>query len=512
MAWQVAGLGYRPRISLALVVSDADEVWIKSSVDSILQQAYPYLELRVCDNASERPHVSEALRGYAAADERVKVQRLPERRSWEEACNAAISGATGDFVTLVGQGDELAPEALFKVVELLQHARADVVYTDEDRLDVTGGRSDPVFKPHWSPDLLLSADYIGRLCVVSRDILDAIGAFREGFEGAREHDLALRLSEKTDRIVHLPEVLYHRRALPGDPGEGRTPARAVEDALARRGADAGVDRGLAGGSVRVVWPLEKRPTVSVIVFDPEGSMGRPRVDQLESATTYPIHQVIVASVERSKHPAVDRVVHPFPARALNLAAGKAGGDYLAFVDARTRVTDPGWLGEMVRQARRREAGVVGCKVLGANGGLRHGGSLVRMGGLAGPPEEGAAEDGRYLPLVDHAFNPAAASLECMVVRRASFEGVGGFDDTNLPTAFYDMDLSFRLRETGLLCIYTPHAQVVCEGSRAAGGVGEIRYMWNRWWGELVRSLHYERSPLHPAHHGLDREALAVISP
>jgi GT2 family glycosyltransferase len=96
------------------------------------------------------------------------------------------------------------------------------------------------------------------------------------------------------------------------------------------------------------------------------------------------------------------------------------------------------------------------------------------------------------------------------VRREVFEGVGGFDDANLPTAFYDLDLSFRLREAGLLNVYTPSAQVVCGGLKAAPSVGERKYMWTRWWGEVVRVLYYQQSPLHSERHGLDREALSVL--
>jgi O-antigen biosynthesis protein len=510
MRRQVAGLGYLPPISLALVISDADEVWIKSSIDSVLGQIYPHVEICVCDNGSERPHVTEVLESYAAADGRVKVGRLSEKKSRAEAHNAAVSMATGEFVALLDPGDELAPEAIFKVVELLQRHRADAVYTDEDHIDVSGRRSDPVFKPYWAPDLLLSTAYTGRLCVMRRSVLEVMGAFREGFEGAEEYDLMLRLSERIRHIHHLPEVLYHRRRLPDSSvPENQALPRAVEDALGRRETDANVERGLVEGSFRVVRSLEGRPRVSVIVFTPEEVVQTSLPDELERKTSYPAHQVIVAGTERVERPAVDRVDHPFPARALNLAAGEAEGEYLLFMDARTRITTPGWLREMLSQAQREDVGTVGCKLLNPNGSLRHGGSLVQMSRLTGQPEH-VSGGGHYLPLVDYPFNFAAASSECMVVRREVFEGLGGFDDANLPTVFYDLDLSFRLREAGLLNVYTPYVQVICEGLKAAPSVGERKYMWTRWWEEIVRVLYYQQSPLHPYRHGLDREALSVL--
>jgi len=511
MGWQMAGFDYLPRISVALVISDADEVWIKRSVDCVLGQVYPYLELCICDNGSRRSHVAEVLESYAAADERVKVRRLPDREGWGTAYNAAISMATGDFVTLLEGGDELAPEALFKVVEVLQHARADVVYTDEDHIDVGNRRSEPVFKPPWSPDLLLSTAYIGRLCVMRRSVLEAVGTFREGFEGAEEHDLTLRLSEETDSVRHLPEVLYHRRRLPGTLEKPRLSSGAIEDALIRRGADARVERGMVEGSFRVVWSLEDRPRVSAVVLFPEEVVKSPVLSELEQETSYPIHQVLAVNAEYMEHPSVAGVSHPFPARALNLAAEKSEGEYLVFVDARARITDPGWLQEMLRQARRQEVGAVGCKLVNVDGSLRYGGSLTEMDWLSGSLEERVSEGGHYLPLVDHTFNFGAASSECMVVRKAVFHSIGGFDDANLPTAFYDLDLSFRLREIGLKNVYTPYARVIGRGGRKVPSEGEVWYMWSRWWNELVQLLYYQRSPLHPAYHGLDKEALSVAS-
>lgn len=514
MEQQVDSLEYLPRISLVMVVSDPDEIWIKSTVDSALGQVYPHLELCICDDGSGRPHVPEALEEYAREDERVKLRRLPERKTRSEAYNAALSMATGEYIALLYQGDELAPEALFKVVESLQSNQADVIYTDEDHVDVSGVRSDPIFKPYWSPDLLLSTGYIGRLCVVRKSLLDEAGDFRDNFEGGEEHDLLLRLSEKTGRIRHLPEVLYHHRRLPGEeaaPGEGsRASARAVEDALARREVEGSVEPGPVEGSLRVVRSHERLPRASVIVFAAEGMTDVSLAAEIERQTSYPIREVIVAGIGREEHPSAGRLSHPFPARALNMAAAESEGGILVFIDARAEITDPEWLTEMSSQARRPEAGAVGCRLLNPSGGLRHGGSHVEMNRLTGSQEEPAGEAGNLLPLVDHPFNFPAASAECMVLRRGLFERMGGFDDENLPTAFYDLDLSFRLRERGLLNVYTPYASVICRGNRPLPGEDEVEYMWERWWEKLVQALYYQLPPLHPATGAPERETLAAI--
>lgn len=514
MRIQIAGFEYLPSVSLALIVSDDDEVWIKSSVRSLLAQVYPHLELCVCDNGSARPHVREVLEDYAANDERVKIRRLPERRSRAEAYNSAFSGATGELVALLEAGDELAPEALFRVVDLLQRVRADVIYTDEDSVDVTGKRLNPVFKPYWSPDLLLSVPYAGRLCVIRRELLDASGAFREGFEGAEEHDLLLRLSEKTDSIRHLPGVLYHRRLLPGreadlDGGPSEASLRAVEEALARRGEGAAVGPDPKRGSLRVTRRVAGAPGVSVIVSAPEGeAAGLPVVGDLERKTSYPVRQVIVAGSGPGSHATGGWVNHPFPARALNLAADRADSEYLVFVNARARVQTLGWLTELLGHAQRRGVGAVGCALLDPSGGLRHGGSLVEVSRLAGSLDTPLSGD--RMPLVEGAFNFFAASATCMMVRKAVFEEAGGFDDEKLPTAFYDLDLCLRLRESGLVNVYTPHASLVHGGPEPLPTEEEVAYVWRRWWERLVQLLYYRFSPLHAEHDGFDGDTLGLL--
>ena len=224
---------------------------------------------------------------------------------------------------------------------------------------------------------------------------------------------------------------------------------AVEEALSRRGEEATVEPEPANGSFRVIRHIRGTPEVSVVVHAPRGWKDWSLVDRLESQTSYPIHRIVEARLDRTRSISAARVVHPFPASTLNLAAGEAGGEYLVFMDASTQITDSGWLVEMLGHAQRQEVGAVGCKVRDPFGDLRHGGSLIDTNRLTGDPQDQVSAGGDYLPLADRTFNFGAASAECMMVRRATFEEAGGFDEANLPNALYDLDLSFRFRESGL---------------------------------------------------------------
>jgi hypothetical protein len=533
MRRQVPTLAYRPLIGLALVASDPDEVWIKSAVGSVQAQIYPHFELSLCDNGSERPHVREVIEEYADTESRTTALSLPKRTSRAAAYNAALAESAADYVALMEAGDELAPEALFGLVELLQGDSADVVYTDEDRADVSGRRSHPVFKPYWSPELLLSTPYIGRLCVIRRELFEAVGGLREGFEGAEEHDLMLRLSEWTDRIRHLPRILYRRRDLTTDPNAddrvsgqfGMPPAaptakRAVEEALDRRTDVAAVEQDLVRKALRVVRSPCREAGTSVIVFVPQGALPSSVLGELEREAYGLIREVIPASVDHEMRPSLadgrsHEVRHPFLARALNLAARRAEGEHLVFLDGRSELTDPGWLMELVGHTGRPGVGAVGCRLERSRGGLYYGGSFVDLSRITGRPEEVDFERREGPPLVDFPFNPLTVPIECLAVRRSVFEEAGGFDDENLPSAFYDLDLCLRLQEEGLRNVYTPYASVKCgdlrdANARVAPGEAEVAYVWRRWWEQLVWLLHYRFSPLHPTAHAAHAETLALL--
>lgn len=508
MGQRLSTLADPPTISVLLAVSDPDEVWIKESASSVLEGLYPHVELCVCDNASERRHVAQTLEEIAASDGRVKVRRLRRASGRTRAFRGALSLARGRFVTLLGEGDTLAPEALFRVAELLQNVEADVVYADEDRVDVAGLRSDPVFKPYWSPDLLLSTMYVGRPCVIRTALVRNLGGFREDLEGAAEHDLLLRVAEKTSRVVHLPGVIYHRRiyerGVPQTDENAREAARrAVGEALGRRAVEAAVEPGQDPDSLRVIRNLSGRPSVSVVALASEpGSVER--AQELARDPDYPVHEVIPAPTWTGDT----------PARAANLAAGGATGEYLLFVRDYSGATSPEWMVGLLRQAQRPEVGVVGGRVADADGNLRYAGSfLPELGSLIGfhlsvlSPDQGL----RYVPVEDHPLNPHAVSADCMMVRRSVFEDAGGFDEEALPATFYDLDLSLRLGEKGLVNVYVPEAGVVCATDRPQPGMREIRLMWERWWPTLAKTLYYRDTPLRTAERPLDGDLLYLVS-
>ena len=274
MREEAAHFGYRPLISVVVPVYDPDQKWLEKALDSVKNQVYPHWELCICDDASTKKHVGKVLSRYESSNGHVKVKRLEKNTGISGASNAALSLAEGEFVALMDHDDELAPNALFEVVKLLQeHPGADLVYTDEDKIDEQGNRRGPHFKPGWSPGSLLCHNYISHLSVLRRKLLEEIGGFREGFEGSQDYDLLLRFTEKTGNIHHIPQILYHWRMIEGSTAlssQGKTytherSRRALSETLQRRGMKGSVEDGAFPNLFRVKLDTNSRPTVRTLI-------------------------------------------------------------------------------------------------------------------------------------------------------------------------------------------------------------------------------------------------------
>lgn len=213
---KLLSLGFRPEISILMPVFNTELAELTAAIESVLAQSYSNWHLCIADDCSTQPQIREILERFAAQDERVKIVFQPERGGISGACNAAWELATGDFVCFLDHDDTLAPHALAYICEALnRESEADFLYSDEDKIDARERRFEPFFKPDWSPDLLLSENYICHLLVLRRDLAEKIGRLNPECDGSQDYDLILRAAEQANRIVHIPKVLYHWRATAG---------------------------------------------------------------------------------------------------------------------------------------------------------------------------------------------------------------------------------------------------------------------------------------------------------
>ena len=213
---QIATWTSPPIISVIMPTYNSPELYLHKAIESVRKQIYPYWELCIADDASTQSTMRQILNGYAAEDPRIKVIHRAQNGHISASSNDALSLATGQYVALLDHDDELPLHALYWLAaEIISHPEVELLYSDEDKINEKGKRSDPYFKPDWNPELLLGQNYISHLGCYKRTRVVEINGFREGFEGCQDWDLVLRFTDNLDprKIRHIPAVLYHWRML-----------------------------------------------------------------------------------------------------------------------------------------------------------------------------------------------------------------------------------------------------------------------------------------------------------
>jgi glycosyltransferase involved in cell wall biosynthesis len=503
---------YRPRISVVLPVFDPEPAWLQAAIDSVRAQVYEAWELCIVDDGSSREDVREVIRAYEGRDPRIRVRYHERNLGISTASNDALALATGEFVGFLDHDDELKPNALYEVVRLLNERRdLDYIYSDEDKKELSGWLTEPFLKPGWSPDFLMSVNYVTHFSVYRAEALRAAGGFRSEYDGSQDYDLALRVTEATDQIAHIPFPLYSWRKVPGsaashldfkdyayDAGK-----RALEDALRRRGHRGIVEHGLVEGRYRVRYEVRGRPRVRIIIPT------RDRVDLLERCidsirkmSTYDRYDLVVVdngSKERRTHQYLNtfggRVV-AYPekfnyARMMNVAVEQAGdADFLLFLNNDTEVISTEWIEALVEHGQRAEVAAVGARLLFPSGEPQHEGIIV---GIEGAPAKNVALP--YFGMGRTIRNVSAVTAACMLVRPAVYRELGGFEE-RMGVAFNDVDFCLRAREKGYEIVYTPYALLYHDegSSRGVGGMHgeEDAALFLQRWGDY-RDPYYNPS-------------------
>lgn len=474
---EIAQFSYQPKISILMPVYNVEQVWLEKCIASVQNQFYPNWELCMADDCSTDPNVRPILEKYAQSDERIKVVFRKENGHISKATNSALEIATGEFVALLDNDDELAPIAFYEVVKALnENPELDLIYSDEDKIDMQGNRFDPAFKPDWSYDLLLGTNYISHLGVYRRSIMNEIGGFRAGFEGSQDYDLVLRFTEKTmaKRIHHIPKILYYWRILPTSTAADQSTKgyafeaglKAVQDALIRRNIKGTAHHAAGNGLYDVEYEVLSEDLVSIIIPTRDGYDDMLRcLNSIVAKTTYSNYEIIVADngstdermpklYQKFKEQLGERFVVevidiPFNySRINNLAAQKAKGKYLLFLNNDTEVITEGWITKMVSFAQFERIGVVGAKLYYPNQTIQHAGVVVGLGGAAGHCHHTYPKgDFGYFGKLEINVNYLAVTAACCMIRKADFDQLGGFEE-ELTVAFNDVDLCLREYDAG----------------------------------------------------------------
>jgi O-antigen biosynthesis protein len=476
-----------PLLALGMIVPEGSETMVALTLRSLLMQA-------------AGDWVLHAIAETPMPDAFTAIPRLVWHHGGEgrpvERLTRTLLESEAPLVALIDAGDQLAPHALFAVIDaLFRHPDWAALYSDEDKIDMQGGRSQPHFKPDLNIDLLRSAPYIGALLVVRRELFARIGGFDARWDGTEEYDLALRLTEHLGpaEFGHVADVLYHRLA---NSGRTRRPAieiladlpRLVQMHLDRLGIGATVETGTPAHTCRIRYRHDgPDPLVSVIIpTKNQLTLLKRCVETVLKVTSYENYEIIIVDNGSDEADACEyldtieqkfddiggrlRVLRhpgPFNYSAMNNRAVResAQGEYLCLLNNDAAPLDGEWLGEMMALARRPEIGAVGAKLYFPDGKIQHGGVVLGVGWgspadhpYAGDPGAAPGYWGRLQVTQDF----SAVTAACMVTRRDVWDAVGGLDETVFAVSFNDVDYCLKLREAGHLVVWTPYAQLLHE--------------------------------------------------
>jgi O-antigen biosynthesis protein len=489
----------RPLVSIVMPTYNPQEDWLRPAIDSVLGQVYENWELCIADDASTAPHVDRILEEYASADPRIKVVRRDENGGIAAASASALELATGEFVGLLDHDDLLRPHALHRVVELLlSDPELDVAYSDEDMLQADGTYGKPFFKPDWSPEFLLSVNYICHFLVMRRGLVVQAGGFRSGFDGAQDHDLVLRTTERARHVGHVPDVLYAWRQVPGSvalTGDAKMYAyeagqRAVEEALVRRGFPGRVVRSEDLGKYHVRVDIVGQPMVGIVIPTRDRvDLLRRCIDSIESLSSYRNWSITIvdndsvdpetlAYLENTPHTVVRQPGHFNYSRLINLGRQRVDAPYMLTVNNDVTVISRDWIEALLEHVQRPEVAVAGGRLLYPDGRVQHEGIAignVRGGYIAANLDAGWM--GRVIRDV------SAVTGACQMVKLSVFDELGGYDET-LQVGFNDVDFCLRVHQAGYLVVYTPYAELLHPESASRGKAldpeADYHLFWNRW--------------------------------
>lgn len=500
----------QPLVSILTPVFDTPVSWLGEAVDSVLAQVYENWELLLIDDGSTARDLLRALPALAARDRRIRLVRLQSHQGISAALNKGLDVAEGQWLTFLDHDDVLEPDALFQNVRLLQeNPGIDLIYSDEDKLTEAGFDS-PILKPDWSPDFFLSCNYLCHMIFVRRDLVRAIDGFRREFDGSQDYDLLLRVTERTNRIHHIPRVLYHWRRSENSsasdvrqkPGQLEASWRAIEAHLKRRGEQAQVAVDWRTHAFYVRRELREAKKISVIIPSFHGPESLDRcLESVISRTSYPNYEIVIVQVgERDK---IAKATPDFSHRVLyfadavndsaakNHAVAHTDSPWLLFLDDNVEAIGPDWLTIMAEHVQRPEIGAVGSRLINPGGTIEHAGLVLGVNGIAQAAFRGfPAEHPGVNRQLQMTRNYSAISGACLLMRREVFQGIGGFDE-KLSGTLAGVDLCLKIRRADYLIVYTPLAKLCWDPSppEEVDASAEV-IMRQRWSDVLERDPYY----------------------
>ncbi len=488
---------------------------LADTIASVLAQEHADWEWILVDDASPDADVRHAIAAAAAQDGRIRLVERAENGHIVAASNDAVEHARGEFLVFLDHDDLLTPDALAEMASAIEaHPDVDYLYSDEDKVGDDGEVFGRFAKPDWSPERLRGQMYTSHLSVMRTSLVREVGAFREGFDGSQDHDLALRVGERARRVVHVDRVLYHWRAVAGSaaadinakPYADDAGQRAVQDHLDRLGIAGTAGSGREPGRYVIERRLDPDLLVSVVI---------PTIGQ--SATVFGERRVMVvdtvrSALEHTDHHNVEFVVvydsptppevldalrelagdrltlveyeYPFNfSQKINLGCLHASGERLVFLNDDVEVISARWLENLVGPLDEPDVGLTGAKLYFSDGSIQHAGHGYWNKHYHHPFRYWTRDEPG--PFGELAVNRemTGVTAACSAMRRDLFLEIGGFAEA-LPSNFNDVDLCYKVAHLGYRTVWVANCELFHFESQTRDGTVQAweRHLVVRRWG------------------------------
>ena len=487
---------YMPKISIIVPLYNTPEKFLKEMIDSVYNQSYSNWQLVLAD-ASDKdlPHIKKVVDSYG--DSRIVYEKLAENKGISENTNKGFALADGDYLALLDHDDVILPNALYENVKAINETGAQVLYSDEITLD--GELKHLIqfhFKIDYAPDFLRGVNYITHFLVFERKLFEQVGAYEDAtYDGAQDFDLTLRLSEKANKVHHIPKVLYYWRGHAGSTANDMSTKMYAFEA-GRKAIQAHLDRiGLKGqvsiqkypGSYRTVYEVDGNPQVSIVIPNKDHIEDLSRcIDSIFALGGWDNVQVIVVennSTEKetfeyykkitAENSKVQVVYYKggFNFSAIcNFGVQFATGDHILLLNNDVEFVSENFVKEMLSYSQRSDVGAVGAKLYYPDGYLQHAGVIIGINGSAGHSHKGLADarnnTGDMYRLVT-TQNYLAVTGACLMVKTELYKKFP-LDEENFAVAYNDVDFCLRLYEAGYLNVFTPYSEGIHYESKSRG--------------------------------------------
>ena len=487
------------KISILVPLFNTPEKFLREMIDSVQYQTYGNWELCLADGSDDKHQdVGKIVAEYMEKDPRIKYQKIEKNLGISGNTNICFGMATGDYIGLFDHDDILHPSVLFESMKKICDEGADYVYCDEATFQSPDINDLIVlhFKPDYSKDNLRANNYICHFSVFAKELLQSTELFRSAYDGSQDHDMILRLTHNAKKICHIPKILYYWRSHPQSVAadiNAKTYAidaakRAVHDhILDTEGIEVQVESTRAFPTIfEIKYPIKGEPKISIIIPNKDHVKDLRRcVDSVLNESTYKNYEIVIVEnnseeqsifdyykeLEKNENVKIVTYEGTFNySKINNFAVQSATGEYLLFLNNDTEVITAEWMENMLMYAQRDDVAAVGAKLYYGDNTIQHAGIVLGLGAhrAAGHTHYKAPHEHLgYMGRLCYAQDVSAVTAACLLVKKALFDEVGGFDES-FTVAFNDVDLCMKFRELGYLNIFTPFAEMYHYESKTRG--------------------------------------------